>query len=120
MCNPYSFEQYDAAIGKYEAYPDCGHNLVYPALGLAGEAGELAEKVKKLWRNHGITDGRLPASMVEYHLQGIIKEAGDVLWYLNAIAREMGTTLAEIAQENVRKLTDRAARNVIKGEGDNR
>ena len=99
-------------------YPDRGHNIVYPALGLVGEAGEVSEKVKKLWRNYGITDG----SKLGGDIRGneLIKELGDVLWYVAALADELGVSLLTIAETNLYKLGDRANRGVIKSEGDNR
>lgn len=138
-----TFEEYDKAVGEFEAYPNAKTNFVYPALALAGEAGEFAEKVKKLWRNFGITGyqiieksevtmrllpvpGDKPEDVVENGrkinalIEGARKELGDVLWYLNAAAKELGTTLEEVAQANYEKLADREKRGVIYGEGDNR
>lgn len=124
---PYTFRQYHEEVGRHASYPQQGDNLVYPALGLVGEAGELAEKIKKLWRNHGLTGLYRPVGAplitdpaVISLWQGILKEGGDVLWYLDRIASEAGTTLENIARMNAFKLADRAARGVIKSEGDNR
>lgn len=87
--------------------------LVYVALGLTGEAGEVAEKVKKMIRNDGgvLSDDKKDA--IKYEL-------GDVLWYLSQMARVLGFTLEEVAQANIAKLADRKARGVLKSEGDNR
>lgn len=82
--------------------------IVYPALGLAGEAGEVAEKVKK-W----IRDGNLDRD-------AIIKELGDVMWYIAALSGDLGIDMSEVAAQNIRKLQDRAARGKIQGSGDNR
>ncbi len=83
----------------------------YPALGLAGEAGEVANKVKKLSRDH----------LDPKDLQEDIKsELGDVLWYLAAVATEFDISLTDVAADNLRKLEDRRARGVIGGSGDNR
>ena len=81
-------------------YPDAGDNLTYPALGLCGEAGEAAEKVKKALRDDGgvLTDERRAA---------LAGELGDVLWYISACADELGLTLQEIAEFNVEKLAKR-------------
>ena len=84
---------------------------MYPALGLAGEAGEVADKVKKT-----IRDGRNDA---EYYHQ-IAKELGDVLWYLSQLSDSFGFSLEEVAQANLDKLANRKKRKVIGGSGDNR
>jgi NTP pyrophosphatase (non-canonical NTP hydrolase) len=82
-------------------------------LGLAGEAGEVANKVKKIYRDN---DGVLRPDKADE----ISSELGDVLWYVAAIATDMGVNLQEIAEWNLEKLRDRKKRNVIKGEGDQR
>jgi NTP pyrophosphatase (non-canonical NTP hydrolase) len=92
-------------------------NLVYPALGLAGEAGEFVDKVKKNWRNNqSMTAANLT---IEQKIE-FAKELGDSMWYITACAKELGFTLQEIAQINMDKLLDRRKRGVIKSEGDNR
>lgn len=91
--------------------------IVYPALGLAGEAGEAVDKIKKLWRNKDIKYGK---DYSEQERTELVKELGDVLWYLSAIAGELEVSLQEVAEANIDKLLDRKARNVIKSEGDNR
>lgn len=96
-----------AAIGTatYE------HAVTYPAMGLAGEAGEVANKVKKVLRgDRTIADAR----------DAIGQEIGGVLWYCAALATDLGLRLEDIAAENLRILQDRAIRGVIKGDGDNR
>ena len=94
-------------------YPNAGANLTYPALGLCGEAGESAEKVKKAIRDDG---GRLtPARREE-----LAAELGDVLWYLAQLATEAGLDLDEIAEENLHKLLSRRERGVLQGSGDRR
>ena len=87
--------------------------LVYPALGLAGEAGEVAEHVKKAIRDDGgtVSDERRAA---------LAKELGDVLWYLAGLASELGLDLEEIAQGNLEKLLSRQRRGVLSGSGDER
>jgi NTP pyrophosphatase (non-canonical NTP hydrolase) len=94
-------------------YPNAGDNLVYPTLGLAGEAGEVAEKVKKLIRDDAgvLSDERRAA---------IAKELGDVLWYVAQVATEAGLDLDEIAAANLEKLLSRAQRGVLQGSGDDR
>lgn len=106
------FDQYQAFIHSFCRYPGANEGskeaLAYCALGLTGEAGEYAEKVKKLLRD-GTFDRTLMA-----------KELGDVLWYITRSANELGYSLSEIAQINFDKLKDRAERNVLSGSGDTR
>jgi NTP pyrophosphatase (non-canonical NTP hydrolase) len=87
--------------------------LAYPALGLAGEAGEVAEHAKKTIRDDRsvVTDTRREA---------MAKELGDVLWYVAQLATELGLELEDIAAENLRKLSSRQQRGVLSGSGDER
>jgi NTP pyrophosphatase (non-canonical NTP hydrolase) len=87
--------------------------FINKVLGLVGESGEVADKVKKLQRNNGGT-------MSEEERQELLKELGDVLWYLSAIAHYLGGSLDDVAAGNIAKLFDRKARGVIKSTGDNR
>ena len=93
-------------------YPD-DMEIIYPTLGLAGEVGEVADKVKKVCRDNN-------KQFDDEHRQEIAKELGDVLWYVAALAADLGFTLQEIAEINVKKLSSRKERNVLHGEGDNR
>ena len=94
-------------------YPDAGTNPIYPTLGLCGEAGEVADKVKKVLRDReGVFD---PAVIDDLRL-----ELGDVLWYVAQLATELELDLGDIAEANLAKLASRAARNVIAGSGDRR
>ncbi|MGO9761926.1 MAG: nucleoside triphosphate pyrophosphohydrolase family protein [Solirubrobacteraceae bacterium] len=87
--------------------------LAYPALGLAGEAGEVAEHAKKAIRDDGgEVSGERRAKMA--------KELGDVLWYVAQLASELGLELDEIAQANLDKLLSRQRRGVLSGSGDER
>lgn len=87
------------------------HQLMYVALGIAGEAGEIAEKIKKIVRNdEGVVS--------EEKKESIKQEIGDVLWYLSQMARILDLRFSEAAKANLEKTADRAARNVIKSEGD--
>lgn len=87
--------------------------FVYPALKLAGEAGEVAEKVGKSLRGDFSLDD--PKVRLE-----LMKELGDVLWYVNALAMDLGYDLETVADMNITKLEDRKARGVLSGSGDNR
>jgi NTP pyrophosphatase (non-canonical NTP hydrolase) len=100
-------------------YPQKGNNILYPALKLAGEAGEFADKVGKYWRNAGVGFPSLGDYSEEQRL-GLLKELGDALWYIAASARELGSDLETVANMNIDKLRDRKERGVIKSEGDNR
>lgn len=85
----------------------------YAVLGLVGEAGELANKIKKVIRdNNGV--------MSDEKLKEIGKELGDTCWYQSALARELGLEMDDIAKENLEKLFSRKERGVLKGDGDNR
>ena len=86
--------------------------LVYTALGLNGESGEIAEKVKKLLRDD--------KTMTEEHRQELILELGDVLWYVANLAKELDVSLEEVAAQNITKLESRNKRNMLGGSGDNR
>lgn len=87
--------------------------VIYPALGLAGEAGEVCNKTKKILRDDG---GR----MTEEKRTQLIDELGDVLWYVANLATDLGVTLDEIARINLAKLNSRKERGTITGSGDNR
>lgn len=82
-------------------------------LGIAGESGELAEKLKKAIRDDGST-------ITEERRAGLKGEIGDVLWYLSQLCRALNIPFSEAAKHNIKKLEDRYARNVLKGDGDNR
>ena len=84
------------------------HAITYPALGLAGEAGEVANKVKKI-----IRDGKLDKAA----LKG---EIGDCLWYIAVLCRDLNIDLGDVAKANLEKLQDRKARGTLKGSGDTR
>jgi NTP pyrophosphatase (non-canonical NTP hydrolase) len=106
--NDYQLAALDTAM-----YPNKGCNFTYPALGLAGEAGEVADKLKKVIRDN---DGDLTKDVRD----AVAKEIGDVLWYVAVLAYEMNYNLSDIAQMNVDKLASRKERGVITGSGDNR
>lgn len=110
-----TFDEYQIEADKLAVYPGRGSaaGLSYCTLGLCGESGEVANRVKKLLRdNGGIT------SATERVV--ISKEVGDCLWYLSQVASELGYSLGDIASENLAKLVDRQARGVIGGSGDKR
>jgi NTP pyrophosphatase (non-canonical NTP hydrolase) len=94
-------------------YPEAGSNLLYPTLGLCGESGEVAEKIKKMVRDD---DGVL----TNERRRALSKEMGDVLWYLAQLATEAHLNLDEIAEANLAKLLSRQHRDRLNGSGDDR
>jgi NTP pyrophosphatase (non-canonical NTP hydrolase) len=110
-----TFDEYQEFAKTTAIYPD-NAKVVYPTLGLSGEAGEVAEKVKKNIRKSKFGSFEFYGN----ELDDIAKELGDVLWYVSALASDIGYSLEDIAQMNVEKLKSRQERNKIEGEGDNR
>ncbi|MEA1929904.1 MAG: nucleoside triphosphate pyrophosphohydrolase family protein [Patescibacteria group bacterium] len=114
-----TFEEYQKKSRKTAMYPKTMPGQVepiylYPTLGLAGEAGEVVEKVKKLVRNN-------EAEITEEFRQGIGKELGDVLWYVSQLATDLDLSLEEIAKLNINKARSRMERGVLhKPGGDDR
>ena len=107
------FKTYQKKARLTAQYPNLGSNNIYPTLGLVGEAGEVAEKVKKVIRDKkGIFD--------EESKKGIKKELGDVLWYLANLCTEFDFSLEDVALQNIEKLKVRAAKGKISGSGDDR
>ena len=105
--------EYQQKARKTAFYPNAGDNPIYPTLGLAGEAGEVADKVKKVIRDrNGIFDMEAKES--------IMLELGDVLWYVSQLGSELGFHLEDIAISNLNKLSSRSSRGRISGDGDNR
>jgi len=102
-----TLSSYQKVAASTAIYPT-QHAITYPALGLAGEAGEVANKVKKI-----IRDGKLDKSALG-------AEIGDCLWYIAALCRDLNLDLGEIAKSNLEKLQDRKARGTLKGSGDKR
>ena len=105
--------QYQTTALETAIYPNQGQNFTYPVLGLLGEAGEVADKLKKVIRDG---DGNLTDTVRE----AVAKELGDVLWYLAVLSYELDYDLNTIAQNNLDKLASRRERGVISGSGDNR
>ena len=89
------------------------HAILYPTLGLTSEAGEVAGKVKKIFRDKGGVIG-------EEDRADLKSELGDVLWYLAQICTDLGLSLQEVAEENLRKLARRQDAGTLQGEGDDR
>lgn len=97
---------------KYAKYPESAR-IIYPTLGLTGEAGEVSDKVKKVIRDSG-------GEFTDEIKKEIMKELGDVLWYCATLAHDLGFSLSDVAFGNIKKLESRFQRNKIGGSGDNR
>lgn len=106
-----TFERYTETALRFAVYPQ--GDFSYCVLGICGEAGEVAEKLKKIKRDKG-------GEITPDDVKAIMKELSDVLWYINAAAHELGHTLQDVAQTGVTKLTDRHRRGVLHGSGDDR
>ena len=102
------FNEYLDFVKSMKVYPE-KHAIIYPVLGLCGESGEIAEKVKKWLRGDK-----------ELDRDALLSELGDPLWYLASLADDLGYTLQDIVDRNVEKLSSRKDRGVLKGSGDNR
>ena len=113
------FNTYQKLAGKTDFHTSkkekriFGNLFAYPTFGITGEAGEMADKVKKIFRDH---DGKLSPEM----RHDLILELGDILWYMAKMARALGVTLDEVARRNINKINSRKKRGVIKGSGDHR
>ena len=108
-----NFNDYQTKSRNTAKYPIIGHGVIYPTLGLVNEAGEVAGKIKKVFRDK---DGEISGETRE----ALKAELGDVLWYISQVATELDLSLDEIAEANIAKLLDRLERGKIKGDGDNR
>ncbi|MBO7560885.1 nucleoside triphosphate pyrophosphohydrolase family protein [Candidatus Saccharibacteria bacterium] len=110
-------DKYQKNIIKYDTFGQSkdlnSPEFIEKVLGLAGEAGEVTDKVKKIIRDKG---GRANSE----DITAISKELGDVLWYVASIARCLDLPLSKIASQNIDKLEDRYKRNKIHGAGDER
>ena len=105
-----NFNEYQKLARSTAVYPE-EYKVIYPALGLCGEAGEVAEKIKKTLRGDTHRSDQL---------HRIADELGDVLWYLAILAEDIGFDLEKIAEWNADKLNRRWRKGKIKGDGDNR
>ena len=108
-----NFNEYQTKARQTAQYPVIGHQVIYPTLGLTNEAGEVAGKIKKIFRDKGGVIG-------EAEKEALKSELGDVLWYLAQVCSELDISLDNVAELNIAKLLDRKARGKIQGDGDNR
>ena len=109
-------DKYPDSVNKMEDYDKSNYNellrMLY-TLGLVGEAGEVADKMKKIFRDKG-------GNFSQEDALGVVTELSDCLWYIAMISKEFGYTLEQIAEINIEKLKIRVANNKIHGSGDNR
>jgi NTP pyrophosphatase (non-canonical NTP hydrolase) len=103
-----NIQEYVDFVKSMKVYPE-KYAVIYPTLGMMGEAGEASEKVKKWLRGDR-----------ELDKLDLIKELGDVLWYITSLADDLGYSLQDVLDTNVEKLSCRKERGVVKGSGDNR
>ncbi len=108
-----NFTDYQTKSRATAKYPVIGHGVIYPTLGLVNEAGEVAGKIKKVFRDK---EGQIS----DETRQALKAELGDVLWYIAQVATELDLSLDDIAEHNIAKLYDRLERGKIRGDGDNR
>ena len=118
LINFNDYQQWVGGEGFYPSKRGLGEpinigGVTYCALGLTGEAGEVSDKVKKIIRDHN-------SEITPELRDGLIKELGDTLWYLSALARELDVTLSDVAQINIDKIEGRNARGTRRGSGDDR
>ncbi len=110
-------DEYQEKAKKYDFFESTDDlmaaGFLEKVLGLSGEAGETADKIKKIIRDKG-------GYASEEDRDSIVKELGDTLWYLAGVARYLGVPLSEVAKGNIDKLESRYQRNKLHGEGDNR
>lgn len=103
-----TFKSYSETASTTAIYPE-NVKLLYPLLGLSGEVGEVMNKIKKHYRDN-----------VPLDKGDLKKELGDILWYLNAVCKDLNIDFEDMAQSNLDKLLDRKKRGVIGGSGDER
>lgn len=115
------FKKYQTIIAETAVYPK-EIALAYCAMGLTGEAGEVADKIKKLYRDDKLNslDATSELLLIDEHRLAIAKELGDVLWYITAMANEIDMDLEQVAQMNYDKLLKRRRTTTLHGNGDDR
>ena len=112
---------YQTAALVSAIYPNRGKNILYPALKLAGEVGEVTEKLGKFVRDSQIEDlNDLAKGFSDEFKMALVKELGDVLWYIAALSNELGVDLNTVAEKNIEKLSARVKNNTLTGSGDDR
>jgi NTP pyrophosphatase (non-canonical NTP hydrolase) len=112
-----NFNEYQEKSRKTARYRDLGDNLPYLTLGLVGETGEVADKLKKLIRDEEFTSMK---DLTEEQKNALVSELGDVIWYIAQMATELGIPFDSIAERNIEKIYSRLERGRIGGSGDTR
>jgi NTP pyrophosphatase (non-canonical NTP hydrolase) len=107
------FAAYQRVAARTGGAVDVNHPIVYPTLGLTNEAGEVAGKVKKIFRDRG-------GEVTDEDRAALTLELGDVLWYLAELCTQLDIQLEDVAAANIEKLYGRAERGTLSGEGDDR
>jgi len=112
-----TFDEYHekaiSTLADTHAYGDLAPELLSQVLGLVGESGEVAEKFKKLIRDK-------QGALSDDDRKEVLKELGDILWYVNSVSTLLGSSISEVAEINLDKVLSRKARGVTHGSGDNR
>jgi len=114
---PLTMTEYGASAIKSARHPP---GIIYPSLKLAGEAGEFVEKIGKLVREHSDRRTNLHIHVTDAERIALLKELGDVLWYVNDCAMILDSSLEEVARMNLKKLQKRVETGTLHGSGDNR
>lgn len=109
----FDFESYQRAAQRTGGPVATDHPIVYPTLGLVNEAGEVAGKVKKIFRDR-------QGVITEQDREALTLELGDVLWYLSELCTQLGVQLEDVAAANITKLRGRMERGTMAGDGDTR
>ena len=131
-----NFEEYEEQAKKTAIYPNIGKNLIYTVMGLAGEAGELANKMKKLMRDYNVKEGDTIYDILDKIqndspdkktrdeglkiLDSLPGELGGVVWYTALCSYELGYPFDLIATHNLRELRAREVKDKVHGSGDDR
>jgi len=108
-----NFDEYQKFCKKTAVYPNIGKNFIYPTMGLVGEAGEIANKVKKVIRDDN-------SKLTKVNREELAHELGDVLWYVAQLSTELNLKFSDVVSMNVEKLSSRKNRNTLHGSGDDR
>lgn len=108
-----NFDEYQKFCKSTAMYPKIGKNFVYPLIGLQGEVGEVSEKIKKLFCDD-------KGKLTNEKKAEIVKELGDVMWYIAQLSTEFNVKFSEVIKGNIEKLSSRQKRGRLHGSGDNR